>query len=144
MEPDLWDGNLCHISLHSLLEHLFSDAVCTKTSIVCIAKYIKNKKIKLSKANDIKDLQGIREAAWKLISAFYDAGWDTLIADVHNNSFRQKISYHCMPKTTPIKNSKLKGKDTVKLERTKRLPSLFLWKPPRRLTKSSNTLNQRL
>jgi len=61
MEPDLWDGNFSHISLHSLLEHLFSDTRCIKTSIICIAKYIKNKKIKSSKANDIKDLQEIRE-----------------------------------------------------------------------------------
>ena len=98
MEPDLWDGNLCHISLHSLLEHLLSDAVCTKTSIVCIAKYIKNKKIKLSKANDIKDLQGIREAVWKLISAFYDAEWDTLIADVHNIHLDRKYHTIACPK----------------------------------------------
>jgi len=63
VEPDLWDGNFSHVFLYGLLEHLLSDTGYIKTSLVYITKYIENKKIKSSKANDIKDLQGIRKAA---------------------------------------------------------------------------------
>ena len=62
-EPDLWDSNFRHISLHILLEHLPSDARYIKTSLVCIAKYIENKKINFSKVNEVKDLQEIGKAA---------------------------------------------------------------------------------
>ena len=33
------------------------------------------------------------KATWKFISAFYKARWDLLVADIHNNTFRQKVSY---------------------------------------------------
>jgi len=62
IEPDLWNSNFSHVSFHGLLEHLLSDTRYIKTSLVCIAKYIKNKKIESSKANNIKYLQGIGEA----------------------------------------------------------------------------------
>jgi len=63
VEPDLWDGNFSYVFLYGSLEHLLSDTGYIKTSLVYITKYIENKKIKSSKANDIKDLQGIRKAA---------------------------------------------------------------------------------
>ena len=31
--------------------------------------------------------------AWKLISSIYEAGWDSLVADNHKNTFRQKVSH---------------------------------------------------
>jgi len=70
MEPELWDGNFQHISLYSSLEHLPSDASCIKTSLICMAKYIGNKKIDSTKANEVNDLKGIGEVAWKFVSAF--------------------------------------------------------------------------
>jgi len=107
------------------LEHLLSDASCIKTSLICIAKYIKNKKIDIAKSNEIKNLQSIGEATWKFVSALYKARWDLLVTDVHNNTFRQKISYHCTPKTNPVKSGKSKEKDTNKPASIERLPPLI-------------------
>ena len=66
MKPELWDGNFHPVSLHRSLEHLISDTNNIK-SLACMAKYIGNKKIEISKFNNIKDFEGIGKAAWKLI-----------------------------------------------------------------------------
>ena len=44
-----------------------------------------------------------------------------LIDDIHNNTFRQKVLYNCIPKITPIKGSKTKDKDTNKPASIERL-----------------------
>jgi len=117
------------------LEHLLSDASCIKTFLICIAKYIKNKKIGIAKSNEVKNLQSIGEAAWKFVSALYKARWDLLVTDVHNNTFRQKVSYHCIPKTNPVKSGKSKEKDTNKPASIERLlPSIS--------TKTSKEINE--
>jgi len=36
-----------------------------------MARYIKNKKIDMTKSNEVNDLQNIGKATWKFISAFY-------------------------------------------------------------------------
>jgi len=90
-----------------------------------MAKYIRNKKIDLTKANKINDLKDIGKATWKFIFTFYNARWDSLVADTNNNSCRQKVSFHCILKTNPVKNGKLKDKDNDKLASIKRLsPSI--------------------
>ena len=61
--------------------------------MVHMATYIKNKKIKTSKSNNIKDFEGIDKAAWELISSIYEAGWDSLVTDNYKNTFRQKVSH---------------------------------------------------
>ena len=104
------------------MEHLLSDASYIKTSLICIAKYIKNKKIDIAKSNEIKNLQSIGEAAWKFVSTLYKARWDLLVTDIHNNTFRQKVLYHCTLKTNPVKSSKSKEKDTNKPASIERLP----------------------
>jgi len=100
-----------------LLEHLPSNVRYIKTSLVCIAKYIKNKKINSS------------------------AECDSLTADVHNNLFRQKVSYHCIPKTNLIKNGKSKGKskgkETDKLASIERLSPSIPAKTPKKVNKIS-------
>ena len=102
-----------------------------------MAKYIKNKEINLTKVNNVKKLQDIGEAAWKFVSAFYNVEWDLLIADVYNNSFRQKVSFHYIPKTNPVKNSKPKDKDIDKQASIKRLPPLISTKIPKKINKIS-------
>jgi len=57
-----------------------------------MTKYIKNKKVKKNKENNILDLNGIGEAAWNFISIFYNSEWDLLITDKNNCSFRQKVA----------------------------------------------------
>jgi len=71
--------------------------------------------------NEVKDLQGISETVWKFVSALYNTGWDLFIADIYNNSFRQKVSYYCMPKINNIKTSKSKSKEINKLASVERL-----------------------
>ena len=78
--------------------------------------------------NNINDLQGISKTTWKFVLAFYNVEWDSLIVDVHNNSFRQKVLYHCMPKTNNIKTGKFKDKETNKLASVERLLPLILVK----------------
>lgn len=63
MKPKLWNGNFQHISLHSSLEHFLSDASYIKISLICMAKYIGNKKIDSTKVNEVNDLEGIGKAA---------------------------------------------------------------------------------
>ena len=65
-KADLWDGNFHTISLHSLLEYLFSN-------IKCIVKYIDNKSIDVNKSNDTTDLKGIGDATWKFITSMYNS-----------------------------------------------------------------------
>ena len=67
-----------------MLEYLPSDSKNIKESLYHMTKYIENKKIEQNKANNIPDLKGIDEAAWKIISAFYSSGWDLLIANKDN------------------------------------------------------------
>ena len=86
-----------------------------------MAKYIRNNKIDSTKANEVNDLKGIGEATQKFVSTFYNAGWDSLVADTNNNSFRQKVSFYCTPKTNPVKNSKPKDKNNNKLAGIERL-----------------------
>ena len=91
-----------------------------------MAKYIENKEIDPMRSNDIKDLQDIDKAAWKFVITFYMAGWNFLIADIYNNTFRQKMLYKYIPKATPIKSSKTKNKDTSKLASIEKLfPTYF-------------------
>jgi len=57
-------------------------------------KYILNKSIE---GDNIKDLEGVGEAAWGFISALYESHWDHLIADKNNFSFRRKVKAQFNP-----------------------------------------------
>lgn len=70
-----------------------------------MTKYIENKKIENNKANEVLDLKGIGEAAWNFISAIYNSGWDSLIVDENNNSFRQKVSSKFTSKLNLVKTN---------------------------------------
>lgn len=90
-----------------------------------MAKYIKNKKIDTSKSNNVNELKGIDKAAWRFISVFYNTGWNLLIVDTHNNSFRQKVTFYCTLKTNPVKKSKPKNNNRDKLTSIERLSPLI-------------------
>ena len=79
----------------------------------------------MSKSNDIKDFKDISKAAWDLISFIYESGQDSLIADNHKNSFRQKVTYKFTPRINPDKNDKKKEIITNKSANIERLPSLI-------------------
>ena len=61
--PDSWDRNFQAISLHKSLKYLVSDIKNIKKSLTRMQKYILDKTIKGSKANNVKDLEGIGKAA---------------------------------------------------------------------------------
>jgi len=88
MEPELWDGNFHPVSLHSSIEHLFSNSKNIKESLNQLAKYIGNKSIDMNKANDIKDLKGIGKVAWNLVASIYSSEWDSLYANNKKISFK--------------------------------------------------------
>ena len=58
-------------------------------------------------------------------------GWDSLVCDIHNNIFRQKLSYYYTPKTTLVKSGKLNIKDTTKLASIERIPPSISAKTPK-------------
>jgi len=72
-DPKIWGGNFHPISLHSSIKHLGLDVKSIKDSLRFITKYITNKQIESSKANDLEDFKGIEETVWNFISFVYEA-----------------------------------------------------------------------
>ena len=136
-EPELWDSNFHPVLLHGSLEHLTSDAKNIKKSMGRMAIYIKNKKIETSKSNDIKDFEGIGRPAWELISSIYEARWDSLIADNHKNTFRQKVSHKFTPWVNLEKHGKKQDIPTNKPTSIERLPPPIPAKSPKEVNEIS-------
>ena len=67
-----------------------------------MAKYISNKQIEPSKANDLMDFNGIGNAVWNFISSIYESNWDTLHTDNKSNTLRRKIAAKYTPKIQPV------------------------------------------
>ena len=62
LDPDPWDSNFHTVLLHSFIEHLTSDAINIKESLIRMKKYISGKSIESEKANEIQDLMGMGKA----------------------------------------------------------------------------------
>jgi len=62
MEPELWSGNFHPISLHRSVEQIASDSKSIKDSLNFMARYINNKKVNPSKANDLSDFNSIGDS----------------------------------------------------------------------------------
>ena len=133
MKPDLWDGNFHSVSLHGSLKHLTSNTNSIRKSMVHMATYIKNKKIKTSKSNNIKDFESIDKAAWELISSIYEAGWDSLVTDNHKNTFRQKVSHKLTSQVNLEKPGKKQETPANKSASIERLPPLIPVKFPKEI-----------
>ena len=91
-DPEIWNGRFHPISLHGSIEHIASNAKNIKDSLKFMAKYISNKQIKLAKANDLMNFNGIGNVVWNFISSIYESNWDTLYTDNKTNTFRRKIA----------------------------------------------------
>jgi len=61
-DPETWGSNFYLVSLYSLIEYLASDIKNIKDSLKFMMKYITNKKMDSSKANDFADFKDIGEA----------------------------------------------------------------------------------
>ena len=57
-----------------------------------MARYIKNKKVKASKVNNLSDFDGMGDSIWNFISSVYNSNWDVLHTDNKSNFLRTKIS----------------------------------------------------
>jgi len=90
-DPEIWGGNFHPVSLHGSIEYLASDVKNIKDSLKFMTKYITNKKIDSSKANNLEDFKGIGEVVWNFISSVYEANWDVLSTDNNFTSLRRKI-----------------------------------------------------
>jgi len=100
-------------------------------------KYIENKKVDTTKSNNVRELQNIGKAAWKFISTLYNTEWDSLVCNIHNNTFRQKVSYYCTLKTTPVKSNKPNIKDMTKPASIERIPPSIPTNIPKEVNKIS-------
>jgi len=92
-----------------------------------MAKYIANKQVNSSHANDLKEFDGMGDAIWKFISLVYEAKWDSLYTDNKTNTLRSKISAKFTPRSAPIRNN-IKEKThtpiSVSIEKAPPLPPL--------------------
>ena len=96
------------ISLHGSIEHFASDAKNIKVTLDFMAKYIANKQVSSSKANDLNDFDGMGNTIWKFISLVYEAKWDSLHTDNKTNTLRVKISSKFTLRAAPNKNNNKK------------------------------------
>jgi len=127
MEPELWSGNFHLISLHGSVEQITSDSKSIKDLLNFMAKYINNKKVNSSKANDLLDFNGIGDSIWNFISAIYQANWDVFYTDNKSTTLRAKIAFKFMSRITPSNNKS--NKETTKtvlvtINKVPLLPSL--------------------
>ena len=131
--PKSWDGNFHAVSLHGSMEHLASDALNVKESLIRMKKYISGKSIDSAKANKVQDIMGMGKVLWEFINAVYKSQWDTLFVK-NNTIFRSKFKAKFSPqtrKTTLPSNNK----NTVK-------PTFVLHIPPPILAKSSKEVKE--
>ena len=145
MDQDAWDGNFHPISIHGYIEHIASNIKNFKTSLGYMMNYILNKKVEKSKINDLENLKGLGKVAWDFIFAFYDVGWDELIANSNCYFFRQKIVAKFTPKiSTPKEMKGNKNKNTNKLISFNRLLSPIPTKLPKEVNKNSKYFKKKL
>ena len=114
-----------------------SDVKSIKDFLRFITKYITNKQIESSKANDLKDFKGIEEAVWNFISSVYEANWDALYADNNSVSLRRKITSKFTPKTPLPPQRNNKEKNGPSLANINRLPPPIPAKSPKEVNKIS-------
>jgi len=113
LDPNSWHGNFHAILLHGSIEHLASDALNIKESLIRMKKYITSKSIKGAKANDLKDLMGMGKALWEFINTVYKSQWNALYID-NNTTFRSKVKAKFNPQIKKTFASS-KSKKVVKL-----------------------------
>jgi len=128
-EPELWSGNFHPISLHGSIEQIASDTKSIKDSLNFMARYISNKKVNSSKANELQDFEGIGDSIWNFLSAVYQANWDSFYMDNKSKLLREKIMSKFSTRTVPtaVKNNKEQHKPVpVTIDKVPLLPPLLV------------------
>jgi len=126
-EPDLWSSSFHPISLHRSIKQIVLDTKSIKDLLNFIARYIANKKVNSSKANELLDFDGIGDFIWNFISSVYQANWDSLYTDNKTSTLRTKISFKFSSRIAPTtnKNNKETNKPVpVTIDKVSPLPSL--------------------
>jgi len=104
-EPELWSGSFHPISLHGSIKQITSDVKNIKVTLDFMVKYIANKQVNSSHANDLKEFDGMGDAIWKFISSVYKAKWNSLYTDNKTNTLRSKISAKFTSRSAPVRNN---------------------------------------
>jgi len=115
IEPDLWSGSFHPISLHGLIEHFALNAKNIKVILDFMAKYIINKQVNNSRANDLNDFNGMGDAIWKFISSVYEAKWDSLYTNNKTNTLRVKFSSKQINRVNNIIKGNSKPKSRIQM-----------------------------
>ena len=136
LDSESWDGNFHAISLHRSMEHIASDVLSIKKSLLRIKKYISDKSINGDKANDFKDLSGMGKSIWEFISLVYDSHWNVLFVDENNMTLRNKVKskFALQVKFPQTLN---KDKDTPKPTFVSSIPSSIPAKSPNKVKEIS-------
>jgi len=73
-----------------------------------MARYISNKKVNSSKANELQDFEGIGDSIRNFLSTIYQANWDSFYTDNKSKLLREKIASKFSTRTvlTATKNNK--------------------------------------
>jgi len=101
-----------------------------------MTNYILNKKVEKGKVNDLNNLKGVVKETWNFISAFYNMGWDVLIANSNGSSFRNKVVAKFTPKINILNAPKSNNDKSVDK------PASINRIPPSILVKSSKKVNE--
>ena len=136
-DSKIWGSNFHLVSFHGSIEYLASDIKNIKDCLKFMTKYITNKKIDSSKANDLEDFKGIGEVVWNFISSVYKANWDVLSTDDNSTLLRRKIASKFIPRmqSTPQRaNKENKGPFPASIER---LPPPIPAKSPKEVNEIS-------
>jgi len=124
-DPEIWNGRFHLILLHGSLEHIVSDIKSIKDSLKFMAKYISNKQVQSSKANDLDDLDGIGDVVWMFISSIYDSNWDALFTDNKTNTLRKKIASKFTPRLQTALHRNPKEVNKLSMASIERIPPLI-------------------
>jgi len=91
-DPTLWNGTFSSISLFGTIKVLEGDAKNIAYSLQRIATFIKQRSLSDRDGLDIPQISDFGFAAWDLISAIYNSGWDKLVADNNSRTFCQCVA----------------------------------------------------
>ena len=116
------------------MKHLDSDIKNIKKLLFRMEKYILGKCIDSSKANDIKDLEGLGKIAWEFISALYTSQQNNLMVDSTNRSFRNNVKSKFSPQVVK-ETTKSKETNMANTPYISSLPSLILDKLDKEVNK---------
>jgi len=118
------------------MEHIASDVLNIKNSLLRIKKYISGKFINGDKANNFKDLSGMGKSIWEFISLVYDLHWDALFVDENNMTLRNKVKSKFAPQVKLPQTSN-KGEDMPKPTFVSSISPPILAKSPKEVKKIS-------